>query len=107
MKGRVIEAVIAKLQAELSGMLEAARAAHDAATGEESRAEDKHDTRATEASYLAGAQLARAGELQQQLAIFKHLDPRPLSTAAVGALVELELEGASRRSWVFLMPQGG
>jgi transcription elongation GreA/GreB family factor len=104
-KSRVVAAVVDKLQSELAVLLAAAKASHEAATGEESRAEDKHDTRATEASYLAGAQLARVGELQQQLLLYKHLDPKPMRVAAAGALVELE--SAGRRSFILLMAQGG
>lgn len=48
-------------------MLNSARAAHQAATHEESRAEDRHDTFAIEASYLAAGQAVRVQELKNTL----------------------------------------
>ena len=55
-KQKLIEAILLELESELSVLADAAKAAHLAATHEESVAEDPHDTRGVEASYLAGAQ---------------------------------------------------
>lgn len=85
-----------------------AAAAKDAATHEESRAEDKHDTRATEAGYLAGAQAARVAELRRVLTVLRMFplrDLAPEAQIAPGALVELETNGA--RALYFLIPQVG
>jgi transcription elongation GreA/GreB family factor len=107
-KQKLIESLVAQLTAELEAMTQAARAAHEAATHEESRAEDQHDTRGLEASYLAGAQAARASELAQTIAYYRALpvaewgESRPV---APGALVELEL--GERRTLYFLVAQGG
>ncbi len=107
-KRRIIDEIIARLSRELEAMSSAARAAHEAVTHEESKAEDAHDTRGLEASYLAGAQAQRASELAQQISYYRSLDARELAPgepAAAGALVELGAGG--RRLVYFLVAQGG
>ncbi len=107
-KQKIIEQVVLKLEKEIAFVTDAARAAHLAATHEESRAEDSHDTRGIEASYLAGAQANRVAELKKQCLILKTLVlPVFKSTDAIalGALVELDLEG--RRSLYLLVETGG
>lgn len=109
-KRKVIEQAISRLSDELSALVQAAKAAHEAATHEESRAEDQHDTRGLEASYLAGAQAARATELQKIISVFRQLPIREFAEnepAVIGALVELELEPSGKRSFHFIAPLGG
>jgi transcription elongation GreA/GreB family factor len=109
-KRQVIEKAISRLNEELLALLQAAKAAHEAATHEESRAEDRHDTRGLEASYLAGAQAARAGELQKLIAMFRQLQVRdfaPEESISIGALVEIELESNQKRSIHLITPLGG
>ncbi len=108
MKQKLVEMIIAKIEEELRVLVTAAKAAHEAATHEESKAEDQHDTRGLEASYLAGAQAQRAGELQQLLIVFKNLKLKDLpsgSSIAVGAMVEVLSE--NRKAYYFLAPGGG
>jgi transcription elongation GreA/GreB family factor len=107
-KSRLIEEILSKLTQEFEALHEAALAAHEAATHEESLAEDKHDTRGLEASYLAGAQANRAAELKQLIGLFRLFEPReftPQDAIAPGAVVELEVNG--RKSLYFLMIAGG
>lgn len=109
-KRKVIDQAVSRLSDELAALIQAANAAHEAATHEESRAEDQHDTRGLEASYLAGAQAARAAELQKLISIFRQLPLRDWiegEPAAIGALVELELESTGKRSIHFIAPLGG
>ena len=108
-KAALLEAIRSQIKSELDSMSEVARAAHEAATHEESRAEDAHDTRSIEAGYLAGAQRARVDELQARLEFFSRLEPRPYSAhepIGPSALVELEAEDG-KRSWCFLAAQAG
>lgn len=94
------DAVIAVLTAELDTLHQAAKEARAYATDEESRAEDKHDTRAIEASYLADGQERAALEASQALEAFRNLAVRPFNPGepiAVGALVELEISGQRER----------
>jgi transcription elongation GreA/GreB family factor len=111
-KRRLVETIQAHLVEELATLVQAAKAAHEAATHEESRAEDAHDTRSVEASYLAGAQAQRAAELQSLLLMWKHLPIRnygPKDVACPAALVELEFGhgGKKTRAFYFIAPQGG
>jgi transcription elongation GreA/GreB family factor len=107
-KQRIIDRVVARLEEELEGVIQAANSAREAATHEESRAEDQHDTRGLEASYLAGAQAQRVAALKQQVLAFRQFQPRafaPNEPIAIGALVDLELNG--RRSVCFLVGVSG
>ena len=110
-KIRILEEAVRVVRAELSAMTRAALAAHEAATHEESRSEDKHDTRGVEASYLAGAQAERARILQETADFLSGLsvrDFRPEETIQLGALVCWKnLEGPPRMFWGFLLPKGG
>ncbi len=86
----------------------AAQSTYEAATGEESRPENEYDTRALEASYLAGAQAKRVSDLDEQLAMCKNLNLRSFdakSPIASTAFLELELDG--HKSHVFLLPKIG
>lgn len=107
-KTKLIKALIEKLEADLAMTKEAALATYDAATNEESKPENEYDTRALEASYLAGAQAKRAAEIDRALSILRNLQVREFSpdeAIASGAIVGLDLEG--KKSTVFLLPQGG
>jgi transcription elongation GreA/GreB family factor len=107
-KQELMNRIIDKLNQELSAITLSAEAAHAAATHEESRAEDKHDTRGLEASYLADAQARRAAELKRLIAGYKFLPLRHFGNKdaiAPGALVELDLN--AKRSFYFLVHQGG
>ena len=96
------------LAEELASLLQAAQASKEAATHDENKAEDMHDTRAIEASYLAGAQAQRATELQRQLTMYKFMPMREYGLQDVicpGSLVELEHN--KTRAYYFIAPQGG
>lgn len=73
LKVKILKAFVLKFETELEGVARSAKAAHEAATHEESKAEDSHDTRGVEASYLAGAQAARGEELKQVILEYKLL----------------------------------
>lgn len=97
-----------QIASSLAVLTQAALAARDAATHSESKAEDQYDTRGLEASYLAGAQSKRATELEELLAIYRHIDIKTFSASspiAATAVVELDLDGTS--SFYLLMPKGG
>ncbi|MBS1961770.1 MAG: GreA/GreB family elongation factor [Bdellovibrionales bacterium] len=92
-KARIISAFIAAFEAEVAALSASAKAAHEAATHEESKAEDAHDTRGLEASYLAGAQNARIAELKAVILEYKtlHADAiRPSPAVAAGAVVTVQ-----------------
>lgn len=107
-KRRIVQDIQAGLAEELRLLENSARAAHEAATHEESRQEDSHDTRSIEASYLAGAQAKRAAEIKRLITLFRFFPLREFEADAVacaGALVELSFNGT--HAFYFLVPQGG
>jgi transcription elongation GreA/GreB family factor len=111
-KRRLVETIQSHLAEELATLVQAAKAAHEAATHDESKAEDAHDTRGLEASYLAGAQAQRAAEIQSLLTMWKFLPLREYGSNDVvcpAALVELEFGhgGKKTRAFYFIAPQGG
>ncbi len=92
-KTGLLRAIVETLEAELDAAVREARAASDAATDPDSKAENKYDTRALEASYLARGQARRVTELQESLRdllAFAAAPPPTGGPAALGSLVTLE-----------------
>ncbi len=107
-KTELVRHIIDVLERDLAAITAAAKETYQAATGEESKAENKYDTRALEASYLAGAQSKRVRDLEATLGVFKTLRPKIFSDEQAiesTALVEVDLQG--KQSWVFLVPARG
>ena len=108
-KEQLVEKIMVALSADLAVFSQAAQAAHSAATHEECLPDNKYDTTALEASYIAQGQANRAQEIRIALESYRSLvlqsfdDETPIRLTA---LVTLEAEdGALRR--FFLGPQGG
>lgn len=96
------------LQEELEALTAAAKATYEAATHEESKPENEYDTRGLEASYLAGAQAKRVGEIREVLALFKNLEFKnfaPTDPVVSTALVETSIDG--KKNTLLFMPKGG
>lgn len=107
-KQEVIRRIVAKLGGELELYLRAARTAAEEATNEQSKAENKYDTRGLEASYLARGQSRQAAETEAAVLQFQALTGRVLGETDpidVGALVELK--GRRDRMWFFVGPKAG
>lgn len=105
-KEAIVVALRATVQQDLDAMAALTQHTREEATGAESRAEGKYDTRATEASYLASGQGRRLAALKHLAAWLVALDPSVSSVAVgLGALVGLERDG--QRSWVLIAPEGG
>ena len=107
-KAELIKKILEQLQKELEVISLSAKAAHAAATHEESKAEDAHDTRGLEASYLANAQAGRAHDIQKTIMAFRQMELRdygPLDLISTGAVVELEQD--KTRTHYFILPFGG
>lgn len=91
-KARLVQAIIAALEAELALITRAALSARDEAIDEESRPENPYDMHSQEAAYLAEGQARIATEIREHLDHYRTLDPASLRTRepiAVGALVTL------------------
>lgn len=107
-KKKLVEKILSYLQDDLKSLVQATAAAKEAATGEESAAENEYDTRATEASYLAGAQQKRVSEIEKMINGYKNLILRQFKEddeIAATALVELECAG--KMHYYFLSPLEG
>jgi transcription elongation GreA/GreB family factor len=107
-KNAVRLALELELSRTLETMAKAARASHQGAVHEDSRAEGDKDMRSTEQSYLARGQAMRVEDIAEQLqrlqatALPSFDDDAPL---AAFALVVLEIEGQPRV--FFIVPYGG
>jgi transcription elongation GreA/GreB family factor len=104
----LVQAIIEHLRAELESFARAARAAHAEATHEQSKAENKYDTRGLEAAYLARGQSKQASEAEQAIKQFEALRIREFTKADpidVGALVELR--GRGEPAFYFIGPRAG
>ena len=107
-KTALVQKIIQHLAAELEHFAQSARAAHEEATHEQSKAENKYDTRGLEASYLAHGQNRQAAETAQSLQLFEHMEVRdfgPEEAADLCALVELDWDG--ERALYFVAPRAG
>ena len=107
-KSKLIDLILKTLDSEVASLTLSAKAAHEAATHEESKAEDSHDTRGLEASYLAGAQQARIQTLLKVITFFQFFkirDFQPTDPVSIGACIDLKLEG--KEVTYFLASHGG
>lgn len=107
-KKKFISFVQKQLETDYEVLKKAALATYEAATHEESKAENEYDTRGLEASYLAGAQAKRLAEIEELFTLFKFIRLQEFTAQdPIGstALVEISLKG--KRSFVFLSPKGG
>lgn len=107
-KQHIFEQFKTELEKNLKLAVQAAQNTYQDATHEDSKAENKYDTRGLEASYLAGAQAKRVTELKEALTIITILKLRNFSEdtpIAITALVELQ--SSEKTMWIFLVPKGG
>ena len=108
-KELLLQKIRAVLAADLNVLATAARAAHAAATHEECIPDNKYDTTALEASYIAQGQANRAQEIRGALEGYRTLvlrhfgDDTPIRLTA---LVVLEGDNGDRKQ-VFLGPEAG
>ena len=107
-KQNIVRKIVAHLAAESARYAQAARVAHSEATDDQSKAENKYDTRGLEAAYLARGQSRQATEVLQAIQSYQELPLRAFEKGepiGVGALVELERRG--ERTVYFVGPQAG
>ena len=105
----LLEKIISALQATYENAVEAAMRAYNTATNDENVAENKYDTLALEASYLAHGQAQRVAECEADIAAFKKLsilDNAGKSIVTLGCLVEL-IDNDDKHKYVFLGPSAG
>jgi transcription elongation GreA/GreB family factor len=107
-KNALRAAILAALREEQARQARAAADAHEEATSEESRPENKWDTHSQEAAYLAEGQSRQVQEAAEAIGLFAVL-PLPAFSAtdpaALGAVVTLDSGGSPAR--YFLGPRAG
>lgn len=108
-KNNLISQIISLLEIEANNLTKAAITAHADATGEESKSENKYDTRGLEASYLAEAQANMVAGLKKDISVYKKLELQDFThnkSIRLTALIELESED-DVSSFYFLGPNSG
>ncbi len=101
--------LLSAIDAECMVLSASVKAVVDAATHEESKAENQYDTRGLEASYLAGAQSERLAELQGMrliLAAMPLRDFTQLDAIAIGAVIEMDCDGTRSRYFLLQLAAG-
>jgi transcription elongation GreA/GreB family factor len=107
-KSLLRQAIVATLTTELDTLTRAALMAREEATSEESKAENKYDTRGQEAAYLAEGQARLAVEIQETIAAYHALSIPDFSATDlidIGAVITLSARGKSFA--YFLGPRSG
>lgn len=107
-KRTIIQKIIAALAVDLESYTSSAKTAFAAATDEQSKAENKYDTRALEASYLARGQGIQALQIMRAIQHYETMPVRDFIAKApidLGALVELSRNGES--TFYFVGPHAG
>lgn len=108
-KEEVLEKIIIALNADLALLTQAARTAHAAATHAECLPDNKYDTTALEASYVAQGQANRAQDIRRALESYRSLVLRPfddITPVRLTALITIAGEDGSCRQ-LFLGPDAG
>lgn len=108
-KTHLLQLIISQLAHDLALLLNAAKTAHEASTHEENIPDNKYETLALEASYVAQGQANRAQEIKLALEAYKQLSLQHFdhdSAIRLTALVTLEGEDGSGRT-VFIGPLEG
>lgn len=109
-KTHLQQALLQQLRQDHSAQLAAAQVSRDEAVSEESRAENKYDTRGQEAAYLAEGQARLAAELAaacSQLAATRFPAFAPGAEISIGALVTLRSPATGEESHFLLSPVAG
>jgi transcription elongation GreA/GreB family factor len=107
-KRKLVDQIVVLLERDLAALRGAALETYAAATGEESKPENKYDTRALEASYLAGAQAKRVLDIEASLLVYKLLEIKTFqanSRIESTAIVEVDLD--TKKLNVFIVPARG
>ena len=104
-KKLILDLLIENLRQELLLLESAAQSTHTLATEADLKSEGKYDTRAIEASYLAGAQQKRVEELKVDIEMLEELECLDSKKIQLGSLVLLEHKNQIR--YYFLTATAG
>ena len=106
-KVQLIRLITERLNQDLALFLNAAKTAHEAAIDEENQPDNKYDTTALEASYVAQGQANRAQDLRRSIETYRQLSPPSDSnTIRLASLITIEDESGCQKK-VFIGPMEG
>jgi|SRR6266567_2405903 len=109
-KTDLLQLILEQLTHDLAVQFNAAIAAHEASTHEENIPDNKYETLALEASYIAQGQANRAQEIKRALETYKQLTLQRFdddSTIRLTALVTLAGDDATTRTFFIGPLEGG
>lgn len=95
-KNLIVSQLVQQLERDLNVLEEVAQSSKEYVTDGDVKSEGKYDTRAIEASYLAGAQEKRVEEIKLDIQMLKDLELHPSSTAQLGSLVKIKFNNEDR-----------
>lgn len=108
-KRSLLRLILEQLATDRRLLLQAASAAHAAATHAENVPDSKYETLSVEASYIAQGQANRAQEILLTIESYRSFEPQSFpngSSIRLGALVLLE-DGNDQQRRIFLGPAAG
>lgn len=107
-KTLLLQNIIDRLSLDLEIIFSAAKSAHDASTHAENIPDNKYDTLALEASYVAQGQANRAAQLRKSIEIYRHLDTAGIKDDIIRLTALVTLEGDNGASRIlFIGPAEG
>jgi transcription elongation GreA/GreB family factor len=107
-KKEIIANILDQLRQEAELYMKAAKAAHAEATHEQSKAENKYDTRGLEASYLARGQSRQFAEIEQSIKEYQKLSiPEFKGGEGIDLGAYVELQAQRENSCYFIGPRAG
>lgn len=106
-KPEILQHIISQLSHDMEVLFSAAKTAHEAATHEENQPDNKYDTLALEASYVAQGQANRAQEIRRSIEAYKQLSlTTDGETVRLASLVAIEGDDGTRKT-LFIGPAAG
>lgn len=104
----LISKIVDRLSSDLEIIFTAAKSAHEASTDSENLPDNKYDTLALEASYVAQGQANRAAELRSSIEIYKQLEADWVEGKSIrlASVVTVEDEDGAKRN-LFIGPAEG
>jgi hypothetical protein len=104
-KKSILLKLIETLNAELLEVEAAAKSTRELASADDLKSEGKYDTRAIEASYLAGAQQKRVDEIKIDIQMLEEIEVGLTLKTQLGSLALIEYKGMQR--YYFLTSTSG
>jgi len=107
-KEALLKMIVDEMQTKLDAALSEVKSAKEAATHEESKPENKYDTRGLEATYIAQAQAGRAGQLKEDIYNLTRVNLKTENDKiGVGNVVKVHYHDQNKEVIFFILPCGG